>query len=124
MVTAVAALLVSLSSPGPGRAQSERSAGDLPVVGVRIVNDTDARLSLTISSPCGDRALLRPGQAVVLDGCLRWGLVYHVRAVFWTDGGVLERQDLLFLARPGQDWVFHRRPTLADHATVAPGARR
>jgi|GEM_PF-2479791 len=108
------------------------SAGDLeppgavdvlPIVPVRIVNGTDASLSLGISSPCADRLRLRPGQMAVVDGCLRWGLVYHVRAVFWTDAAVLERQDVLFVARPGHDWVFQSRsPRVAGGGGGPPGS--
>ena len=33
----------------------------------------------------------------------------HVGVVFYTATAVVERHDLLFLARPDQDWVFAGR---------------
>lgn len=117
MTTRALLLALVLVGAGSGSARGEedprgwaaRDAAVLPLIAVRVVNDTEAMLSATISSATCPRVLLAPWTSTVVERCLRWGLVYHVRVVFYTATAVVERHDLLFLARPDQDWVFAGR---------------
>lgn len=84
---------------------------EAPAIPIRITNDTDATLSLTITSAlCYPRVILRSGESIVVHDCFRWSLIYHCVAVFYSRDRILERQHLLFLAAPEQEWVFYNLP--------------
>lgn len=107
-LAALLCLSVLVSAQAGGRADVG-GPEDLPLVPVRITNDTDTMLSVTIlPAPCAPRVLLRAGESVVVDGCLRWGLIYQVVAVAYTDAEVLGRRHVLLVARPGAEWVLTR----------------
>ncbi len=84
----------------------------LPLVAVKIHNNTNAFLSLTITNaPCAPRIILKPKTEAILRGCLRYsrdigGPIYHVRAVFYNKTEVLEKRDFLFIAEPNSPWIF------------------
>ena len=80
--------------------------GILPSVPVDIRNDTDAFLSLTISSTCLPRVILKPGESRIVSDCLEQGRYYHAAATFYNQQKVLERYDFLFLVKPGHPWIF------------------
>jgi hypothetical protein len=106
------ALWASGATPAGADDRLRGGGGDLiaalPEIPVRVANATDAMLSLSVTSAlCAPRLILKPGDSIVVHECLRWGLVYHTVAVFYDERVVRERQQLLFLARPGQDWVFY-----------------
>ena len=106
--------LALLAGLAPSLEADDRAASspvaleNLPRIPVRIANDTDATLSLTVSSaPCAPRLFLGPRTSTLVADCFRWGLVYQTVAVFYDQRAVHERQWLLFLAKPGQDWTFY-----------------
>lgn len=108
-VLVLAALLSLLpSSVALGHSGSFRPE-ELPVIPVTVVNNTDAFVSVGVPSAlCASRFILPPGGSITIKNCFRWGLVYQVSAVFWRGYVIIERQIFLFLARPGEDWVFFK----------------
>lgn len=112
-VSALAFLLSAVPSGAGDEVAFPRGSvrvGALPVIPVRITNETDARLSVSVTSAaCTPRILLEPRSSITVGDCLRWGLVHQVVAVFYDQQIVRERQFRLLLVAPGQDWVFSRR---------------
>lgn len=82
----------------------------LPAVPVEVKNQSDVFVSLTISSSCVPRLILAPGKSVTIANCLERGLVYHVRAVFYTPIRILESYDFLFTVKPDAPWIFCKLP--------------
>jgi len=121
--------LALLLSAVPSRAGEELALpggsariGSLPTIPVRITNEADSTLSLSVpSAACTPRVLLEPRASIVVDDCLRWGLVHQVVAIFYDEQVVHERQFRLLIVAPGQDWVFSRR--LGSDAAAAAKSR-
>jgi hypothetical protein len=117
----VLALLLTAapSGAGDGVAVPPDPSGveTLPVVPVRITNETDRKLSLSVTSAaCTPRIFLEPQASVTISDCLRWGLVHQVVAVFYDQEVVHERQFRLLLVAPGRDRVFSSRRRSAPAA--------
>jgi len=115
-VMVASALMLTLSAM-PSRAADEVAlerggvrVETLPVISVRITNETDDTLSLSVTSAaCTPRLFLPPRSSITVDDCLRWGLVYQVVAVFYDQQTVHGRRFRLLPVAPGQDWIFRSR---------------
>jgi len=115
-IMAPSALVLLLSVVPPAVAADEAllrgsvQGEALPAIPVRITNETDTMLSLSVTSAaCTPRVFLEPRASIIVGDCLRWGLVHQVVAVFYDQQMVRERQFRLLRVAPGQDWIFSRR---------------
>lgn len=80
----------------------------LPIIPVKIVNNTDVFVSLTIRSSCQDRIVLKPREILVVNNCFRRGIIYHVWTVFYDQQKIIEKYSFLMAAMPNNDWIFCR----------------
>jgi hypothetical protein len=79
----------------------------LPLIAVRVVNETDTTLSVSFpSAACTPRVILAPRESAIIRECIRHGLVYQGVAVFYDRDAVQGRRFRLLVAVPGADWVF------------------
>jgi hypothetical protein len=84
MVLSALALLLSAVPSGAGDQVAlpggSARVGALPAIPVRITNETDTMLSLSVTSAaCTPRILLEPRASITVGDCLRWGLVHQVK---------------------------------------------
>ena len=121
-VSAVALLLAAVPSGAGDEVTFPRRGAQvetLPVVPVRITNESDAMLSLSVTSAaCTPRLFLPPRSSITIADCLRWGVVHQAVAVFYDQTVVQERQFRLLLVAPGHDWTFRHRS--ASDPSAAP----
>lgn len=103
-------LLLSFASAYAHPEHHSTDINDLPLIDVKVRNESDVFISITINSLCAPRTILRSGESVIIKNCLRQGLVYQGSVVFYTNEKVLERHPFTGPVRPNDPWIFCKLP--------------